>query len=60
MIALIVILLRAGFELSKDSLDKVGRQAVLLAFLPALAADLAAGLVVGGAVLAAMKLAGKA
>lgn len=36
MIALIVILLRAGFELSKDSLDKVGRQAVLLAFLPAL------------------------
>ncbi|WP_422478513.1 cation:proton antiporter [Pleomorphochaeta sp. DL1XJH-081] len=36
MIALIVILLRAGFELSKESLDKVGVQALLLAFLPAL------------------------
>lgn len=36
MIALIVILLRAGFELSKESLDKVGLQAILLAFLPAL------------------------
>ncbi len=36
MIALIVILLRAGLELSKDSLNKVGLQAVLLSFLPAL------------------------
>ena len=36
MIALIVILLRAGFELSKESLNKVGLQALLLAFLPAL------------------------
>lgn len=35
MIALIVILLRAGFELSRESLNKVGRQAVLLAFIPA-------------------------
>ncbi len=36
MIALIVILLRAGFELSRESLNRVGKQAVLLAFLPAL------------------------
>jgi NhaP-type Na+/H+ or K+/H+ antiporter len=36
MIALIVILLRAGFELSKESLNKVGIQALLLAFIPAL------------------------
>ncbi len=36
MIALIVILLRAGLELSRDSLHKVGVQAVLLAFVPAL------------------------
>ncbi len=35
MIALIVILLRAGFELSRDSLHKVGIQALLLSFLPA-------------------------
>ncbi|MBG0767708.1 cation:proton antiporter [Sphaerochaeta halotolerans] len=35
MIALIVILLRAGLELSRESLHKVGLQAVLLAFLPA-------------------------
>mgnify|MGYP001144074784 CR=1 FL=1 len=35
MIALIVILLRAGFELSRESLHKVGRQALLLAFVPA-------------------------
>ena len=35
MIALIVILLRAGFELSRESLNKVGKQALLLAFLPA-------------------------
>lgn len=36
MMALIVILLRAGFELSRESLHKVGRNAVLLAFLPGL------------------------
>ena len=35
MIALIVILLRAGFELSKDTLTKVGRPALLLSFIPA-------------------------
>ncbi len=35
MIALIVILLRAGFELSRESLNRVGKQALLLAFLPA-------------------------
>lgn len=35
MIALIIILLRAGFELSRESLNKVGRQAALLAFVPA-------------------------
>ena len=35
MIALIVILLRAGFELSRESLHKVGLQALLLSFLPA-------------------------
>ncbi|MCD6347576.1 MAG: cation:proton antiporter, partial [Bacteroidales bacterium] len=33
--ALIVILLRAGFELSRDKLAKVGRPALLLAFVPA-------------------------
>ena len=33
--ALIVILLRAGFELSKDTLMKVGRSALLLSFIPA-------------------------
>lgn len=32
--ALIVILLRAGFELRKDTLKKVGRQALLLAIFP--------------------------
>ncbi|MGH0053673.1 MAG: cation:proton antiporter [Sphaerochaetaceae bacterium] len=37
MIALIVILLRAGLELSRESLHKVGIQAILLAFLPAAA-----------------------
>jgi len=36
MIALIVILLRAGFELSRESLNRVGLQAVLLSFFPAL------------------------
>ncbi|NCA83554.1 MAG: sodium:proton antiporter [Opitutae bacterium] len=35
MIALIVILLRAGFELHKDKLRRIGLQAVLLAFIPA-------------------------
>lgn len=33
--SLIVILLRAGFELSKDKLTQVGRPAVLLSFVPA-------------------------
>jgi len=33
--ALIVILLRAGFELSKDTLKKVGRSALFLSFIPA-------------------------
>ncbi|MGE4454861.1 MAG: cation:proton antiporter [Sphaerochaeta sp.] len=36
MIALIVILLRAGLELSRESLHKIGVQAILLAFVPAL------------------------
>jgi NhaP-type Na+/H+ or K+/H+ antiporter len=36
LIALIVILLRAGFELSRESLNKVGKNALLLAFLPGL------------------------
>lgn len=35
MIALIVILLRAGFELSKDTLARIGRMALLLSFIPA-------------------------
>lgn len=35
MIALIVILLRAGFELRKDTLRRVGVQALLLSFVPA-------------------------
>ncbi|MBN1241489.1 MAG: cation:proton antiporter [Spirochaetales bacterium] len=35
-IALVVILLRAGFELSREALNKVGLQALLLAFVPAL------------------------
>ena len=35
MIALIVILLRAGFELSKNTLRKVGFQAALLSCIPA-------------------------
>lgn len=34
MIALIIILLRAGFELSRDALNKVGLQALLLSFVP--------------------------
>ncbi len=36
MIALIVILLRSGLELSRESLHKVGFHAILLSFLPAL------------------------
>ncbi len=35
MIALIVILLRAGFELSKETMRQVGRCAILLSFIPA-------------------------
>ena len=35
MMALIVILLRAGFELSKDTLNRVGVRALLLSFIPA-------------------------
>jgi NhaP-type Na+/H+ or K+/H+ antiporter len=34
MIALIIILLRAGFELSRDVLNRVGVQALLLSFIP--------------------------
>ncbi len=34
--ALIVILLRAGFELSKDTLKRVGRPAILLSMVPAI------------------------
>jgi NhaP-type Na+/H+ or K+/H+ antiporter len=36
MIALVVILLRAGFELSKDTLRRVGLQALLLSCIPAI------------------------
>jgi len=36
MIALIIILLRAGFELSKNTLRRVGLQAVLLSCIPAI------------------------
>lgn len=36
LIALIVILLRAGFELSRETLNKVGRLALLFSFVPAL------------------------
>ncbi|MCL6583917.1 MAG: cation:proton antiporter [bacterium] len=35
LIALIIILLRAGFELSKDTLNKVGKMAARLSFIPA-------------------------
>ena len=35
LIALIVILLRAGLELSKNTLKKVGLRAILLSFIPA-------------------------
>ena len=41
MIALIVILLRAGFELSKDTLRRVGMYAILLSFVPAVMEGLA-------------------
>jgi NhaP-type Na+/H+ or K+/H+ antiporter len=41
MIALIVILLRAGFELSKDTLRRVGLQAALLSCIPAVFEGLA-------------------
>jgi NhaP-type Na+/H+ or K+/H+ antiporter len=34
MMALIIILLRAGLELSRDALNKVGAQALLLSFIP--------------------------
>lgn len=34
MMALIIILLRAGFELSRETLNKVGVQALLLSFVP--------------------------
>lgn len=36
LIALIVILLRAGFELSKDTLHRVGKMVILLSFIPPL------------------------
>ena len=35
LIALVVILLRAGFELSRTTLNRVGLQALLLSFVPA-------------------------
>ncbi|QBG46521.1 sodium:proton antiporter [Verrucomicrobia bacterium S94] len=34
MIALIIILLRAGFELSRETLNRVGLQALLMSFVP--------------------------
>ncbi len=36
MVALIVILLREGFELSKETIKRVGKTALLLAFIPAI------------------------
>lgn len=36
LIALVVILLRAGFEISKEALTRVGLRAILLAFIPCL------------------------
>lgn len=36
MIALIVILLRAGFELGRDALNRVGVQALFMSFIPGL------------------------
>jgi NhaP-type Na+/H+ or K+/H+ antiporter len=41
LIALIVILLRAGFELSRDTLNRVGRMALLLSCIPAVLEGLA-------------------
>jgi len=41
LIALIVILLRAGFELSRDTLNRVGRMALLLSCVPAVLEGLA-------------------
>lgn len=35
MVALIVILLRTGLELSRDILNRVGKPAILLSFVPA-------------------------
>lgn len=43
--ALIVILLRAGFELRKDTLKKVGRPVILLALFPPLFETIAAAIV---------------
>ena len=48
-IALIVILLRAGFELRRDALHRVGRAAVLMSAIPALTE-------MGGVILVAPKL----
>ncbi|MGD8389537.1 MAG: sodium:proton antiporter [Desulfobacteraceae bacterium] len=50
-IALIVILLRAGFELQRDTLNRVGRPALIMSCLPAV-------LEIGGVVLAAPPLLG--
>jgi len=50
-IALIVILLRAGFELHKDTLNRVGRAAVAMSCIPAV-------LEIAGVMLAAPKLLG--
>ncbi|RMD87770.1 MAG: sodium:proton antiporter [Calditrichaeota bacterium] len=36
LVALIVILLRAGFELKRDTLNRIGRPAILLSMIPAL------------------------
>ncbi len=41
LIALIVILLRAGFELSLSTLSRVGRTVILLSFIPAVCEGLA-------------------
>ncbi|MHC4552098.1 MAG: cation:proton antiporter domain-containing protein, partial [Planctomycetota bacterium] len=35
LIALIVILLRVGFELSRDTLHRIGKRVLMLAFIPA-------------------------
>ena len=36
MVALVVILFRAGFEMNRKSLQKVGSQAIMIAFIPCL------------------------